>query len=267
MKVLTIYAHHNPRSFCHAVLESFCAGLKDAGHANEVVDLHAIGFDPVFRDRDGPNWVDDSVPDDVLANMHVEKSLTEAAGGPLRRWLVKRWIGGRDARALVRRIRAAGGPKDVAAQQAKVANADALVFVSPVYFMGFPAILKGWIDRVFTLGFAFALRPEAWRGDVSGRVGLLRHKKALIINTTIWDEKSYEGALAESMKALIDEYSLRYPGIQSVEHVYFHAVHGADDAKRGAYLQRAYALGREFATTAAADADRTPGMIPAARSC
>lgn len=44
MKVLTIYAHHNPHSLCHAVLEQFCAGLKDGGHSNEVVDLHAIGF-------------------------------------------------------------------------------------------------------------------------------------------------------------------------------------------------------------------------------
>ena len=32
MRVLTIYAHHNPRSFCHAVLERFTAGLRDAGH-------------------------------------------------------------------------------------------------------------------------------------------------------------------------------------------------------------------------------------------
>jgi NAD(P)H dehydrogenase (quinone) len=48
------------------------------------------------------------------------------------------------------------------------------------------------------------------------------------------------------MKALIDEFSLRYPGVQSVEHVYFYAVHGADDARRQAYLQQAYALGRNF---------------------
>lgn len=39
MNVLTIYAHHNPKSFCHAVLEKFTAGLEDAGHKNEVVDL------------------------------------------------------------------------------------------------------------------------------------------------------------------------------------------------------------------------------------
>lgn len=246
MRVLTIYAHHNRRSFCHAILERFCAGLKDAGHWNEVIDLHAIGFDPVFSDRDGPNWIDDSVPDDVLANMNVEKSLMDAARNPLRRWLTRRWIGGRDARGIIRKIRATGGPADIAVQQQKVARSEALVFISPVYFVGFPAILKGWIDRVFTLGFAFALKPEAWRGDISGRRPLLKHKKALIINTTIWDQRSYDAGLRAAMKTLIDEYALIYPGVQSVEHVYFHAVHGADDATRRGYLDRAYALGRNF---------------------
>jgi NAD(P)H dehydrogenase (quinone) len=246
MKVLTIYANHNPRSFCHAILERFCEGLRDAGHSNEVVDLHAIGFDPVFREADGPNWVDDSVPDDVLAYMNVKKTLTEAAGGPIRRFLLKRWIGGLDARGILRKLHERGGPSDVSAQQAKVAAAEALVFISPVYFVGFPAILKGWIDRVFTLGFAFALKPEAWRGDVRGRLPLLRHKKALVINTTIWDERAYDAGLRAAMTTLIDEYTLSYPGIASVEHVYFHAVHGADDATRRDYLERAYALGRDF---------------------
>jgi putative NADPH-quinone reductase len=27
MKVLTVYAHHDPRSFCHGVLEHFTEGL------------------------------------------------------------------------------------------------------------------------------------------------------------------------------------------------------------------------------------------------
>ena len=98
MKVLTVYAHHNPRSFCHAVLERFTQGLRDAGHESEVVDLHAIGFDPVFRERDGPAWVDDSVPDDVLARWQVRRSLTQGARGPLRRLLVRRWMGGSDER-------------------------------------------------------------------------------------------------------------------------------------------------------------------------
>ena len=49
MHVLTIYAHSNPKSFCHAVLDEFTAGLREAGHSTEVIDLYAIGFDPVLR--------------------------------------------------------------------------------------------------------------------------------------------------------------------------------------------------------------------------
>ena len=181
MNVLTIYAHHNPRSFCHAVLERFTSGLRDAGHTNEVLDLHAMRFNPVLCGQDWPNWIDDSVPDDVLDRMNMRKELLHAAGGPLRRLLMKRWMGDKDARGLVRALRKLGGPRDVAFHQEKVAQAEALAFISPVYFVGFPAILKGWIERVFTLGFAFSLKPEAWRGDVRGRLPLLRHKKALII--------------------------------------------------------------------------------------
>lgn len=224
MKVLTVYAHHNPRSFCHAILERFSAGLADGGHANEVVDLHAIGFDPVLRERDEPNWIDDSVPDDVLRRMRIQN------------------------RDVIRKLHAFGCPRDVAEQQQKVARADALAFIAPVYFVGFPAILKGWIERVFTLGFAFGLKPEAWRGDIGGRTPLLAHRKALIISTTIFDRAAYESGLGAAMQLLIDEFALRYPGIKVVEHVYFYAVHGADDAARAAYLERSYRLGRDFGT-------------------
>jgi len=246
MRVLTVYAHHNPHSFCHAVLQRFTAGLSEAGHSSEVVDLHAIGFDPVLRDRDVPDWIDDSVPDDVLEHMNVKQSLIEGATNPIRKLMVKRWIGDRGARDVVRRLRGLGAPRDVAEQQAKVAWADALAFIAPVYFVGFPAILKGWIERVFTLGFAFGLTPEGWRGDIGGRVPLLRHEKALIIQSTIFDERAYRAGLKAAMATLIDEYALHYPGIKRIEHEYFYAVHGADDATRRGYLERALVLGREF---------------------
>ena len=44
MHVLTVHAHPNPKSFCHAVLEQFNEGLREAGHTNEVLDLYAIGL-------------------------------------------------------------------------------------------------------------------------------------------------------------------------------------------------------------------------------
>jgi NAD(P)H dehydrogenase (quinone) len=246
MKVLTIYAHHDPHSFCHALLERFDAGLREAGHVHEIVDLHAIGFDPVLRAHDGPNWIDDSVPDDVLAHMRLPQSLIERARGPLQRLLVERWVGALDARGTVRKLHAQRGPRDVAQQQARVAAADALAFVAPLYFVGLPAILKGWIERVFTLGFAFGLSPEGWRGDIGGRLPLLHHRKALVMSTTIFDQRSYSAGLGDAMTRLIDEFLLHFPGIREVKHEYFYAVHGANAATRAAYLARTQTLGLHF---------------------
>lgn len=246
MNVLTVFAHPGTGSFNHAVLERFDAGLRAAGHSNEIVDLYAIGFDPVIRDRDTPNWIDTDVPPEILERMQLRQRMLGGARGPLARFMVKRLLGDRDDRGIVRLLHERFRPKDVAAQQAKVARAQALAFVAPVYFVGFPAMLKGWIERVFTLGFAFGLTPEGWRGDVRGRVPLLRHQKALILQTTIFDERSYGEGLAAAMKLLVAEFALRYPGIQNVEQVLLHAVFGADDATRRGYLEQAYRLGREF---------------------
>ena len=52
--VLTIYAHPNPRSFCHAVLEQLTAGLREAGQEVEVVDFYAIKFDPCSASATSP---------------------------------------------------------------------------------------------------------------------------------------------------------------------------------------------------------------------
>lgn len=246
MNVLTVFAHPGSGSLCHALLERFDAGLRAAGHLNEVVDLHAIGFDPVLRDRDSPNWMDPDVPADVLARSHLRQRLLEGARGPIARFAMRRLIGDRSDRDVIRLLQARFRPRDVAAQQAKVARAQALAFIAPVYFVGLPAILKGWIERVFTLGFAFGLTAEGWRGDIRGRVPLLRHEKALIMQTTIFDERAYQDGLEAAMKLLVAEYCLRFPGVKAVEHRLFHAVHGADEATCRGFLDEAHRLGREF---------------------
>ena len=107
MKVLTIYAHPSHKSFCHAVLGEFTRGLADAGHSNETVDLYAIGFDPVLPDRDVPRWMDESVPQDILDRGNLKQELLDSAGAPLRRWLLRRWIGNKDPRAIIRASAAA----------------------------------------------------------------------------------------------------------------------------------------------------------------
>ena len=52
MRVLTILCHPNRQSFTGACMDAFHAGLEDGGHEWEMADLHAEGFDPVFKSVD-----------------------------------------------------------------------------------------------------------------------------------------------------------------------------------------------------------------------
>ncbi|UCE15364.1 MAG: NAD(P)H-dependent oxidoreductase [Candidatus Bathyarchaeota archaeon] len=191
MSVLVVYAHPSPQSFNHAVLEEFTKGLKDGGHSFEVVDLHAIGFDPRTKLED----------------------LAQFAGGQM--------------------------PKDVLDQQEKVVAADTLVFIYPKFSASFPAILKGWIDRVFSYGFAY-------QGSEKGMEGLLKHQKALLIDTTGFPEEYYKTTGLEDAFRLYGSSILSSIGIQNVDFVSFYAVPMVDDETRKKYLETAYRLGKEF---------------------
>ena len=240
MKVLTVYANPNPRSFCHASLEQFSKGLKDAGHTNDVVDLYAIRFNPVLKLWDYTSWIDETTPMEYLKGM-IQSSTNRFVWFFAEKWLRNKSIS--DIVKIARLFK----PGDVLKQQRKVSQADALVIIAPVWFVGFPAILKGWIERVFTYGFAFSFKPEGWQGEMGGRIPLFKHRKALIISTTLFNEKAYEGGMGQAMKRLMDDFGFRYPGIKNVEHVYFYSVSAVDAATRQSYLQQAYCLGKEFA--------------------
>jgi len=245
MKVLTVYAHHDPHSFCHAVLERFTAGLADAGHESEVVDLYAVKFDPVFRARDVASYTSGDVPADILELTNYEQRVLQSCRGPLQRFLASRAIRGKSNAEIAAMIRSRM-PKDVVAQQKKVAAADALAFIAPVHFCSFPSILKGWIDRVFTLDFAFGLTSEGWRGDINGRIPLLHHQRALIMSSTIFNEAAYDDGIRDAIGKVIDDWGFRYPGIADVEHVYFYAATSATPELVQQYFQQAYQLGHDF---------------------
>ncbi len=183
MKVLTVYAHHDPRSFCHGVLERFTDGLRDAGHTTEVIDLYAINFDPVFRERDVASYTAADTPEDILALQDPRGRIMNSRHGPFQRWLAARALRGKSQSDIAAEIRS-HMPKDVLAQQEKVAWADGLAFIAPIHFCSFPAILKGWIDRVWTPDFAFGLTSAGWHGDINGRIPLLHHRRALIMSTS-----------------------------------------------------------------------------------
>ncbi len=191
MKVLVVYAHPNPQSFNHAVLEAFTKGLKDGGHTFEVVDLYAMKFDPSIKLED----------------------FAQFTGGQM--------------------------PQDVLSQQEKVSQADALAFISPVLGYFLPAIQMGWIQRVFSFGFA-------WKTSEKGMEGLLTHKKVLSINTTGFPTEFWQTSDAdEAMETILDD-SFRDMGIQNFELVLLCGVMSVDDETRKKYLERVHRLGKEF---------------------
>ena len=245
MRVLTLYAHPNPKSFCHAILQHFTKGLEDAGHSSEVVDLYAVRFDPVFRIRDFASYVHESMPLDILEEMNLKQRVLDSAGGPIQRFLASLWLRNKDPLAVAKFIHQPR-PKDVIAQWEKVKNAQGLAFIAPVFWLHFPAILKGWFERVFSYGDAYALASEGWHGEVKGRVPLLRHEKALVITTTLFREADYKAGMEAVMARIIDDWGLRYPGVRKVEHVYFYGVPIADTDTRRSYLEQAYTLGKEY---------------------
>ena len=167
MKVLIIYAHPNPMSFTKAILDNFIRGLNEAGHQFEIVDLYKIKFNPVLQDKDFAFFVDKDLPEWIFKQMNMRKMIIELAGGPVKRLVAKLYIKNKsddDLRVLI----SSQKPKDVIAQQKKVAEADVLVFITQVIWMHFPAIVKGWMERVFSYGFAYRLN-ESGR---SGRAGI-----------------------------------------------------------------------------------------------
>jgi NAD(P)H dehydrogenase (quinone) len=250
MRVLTVFAHPERNSFCRAVLDHFSRGLADAGHEHDVIDLYAERFDPVLRVKDLPNWLPDENAPDV-----AEKYVTERvmSGGNAIQQLIALFLFRKKCPLEVISQLRRGAPRDVRRHHERVAWAEGLAFISPVWFVGFPAIMKGWIERVFTLQFAFSLSSAGWHGDITGRIPLLQHKKALIISTTIFNKEAYDTGLREAMRKLIDEWTLHYPGIQSVEHEYFYDVNLADQKILQGYLERAYRLRMEFTAPVRSD--------------
>ena len=248
MRVLTVYAHPNPKSFTHAVLEEFTRGLREAGHTPDVLDLYALKFDPVFTTADLATWIHPDIPADILERMNPRQAVLDGTRNRLQRYLANRAMRGKDNRAIAQMIRE-HRPKDAARHWRRVAEADAIVFIAPVYWLGYPAILKGWFERVFSYGDAFALDHSGWEGKVAGRIGMLHHERALIITPTIFGQEEYEADWKEPMDRIVCDWMLHYPGIEQVQHVYFYRAAIADQETIRGYLEEEHRLGRDFAAT------------------
>jgi putative NADPH-quinone reductase len=118
-------------------------------------------------------------------------------------------------------------------EQARIAKSDALAFVFPVWWWSLPAMLKGWVDRVWNNGWAY--------GDVK-----LTHRKAVLLALAAGGGKSYRdsGYLA-AMETQIIQGIMDYCGIADAKlHLLYDSL--GDEAARGLIVARAREIGLMF---------------------
>ena len=127
----------------------------------------------------------------------------------------------------------------ILAEQRRVDRADALAFVFPVWWWSFPAMLKGWIDRVWSEGWAYNFTPERSKG-------LLRDRPTILLGSAATSAPTYRKyRYDEAMRVQIDIGILGYCGIRSVATHIFHDVDSDAEARRR-HLIRARELGGAF---------------------
>jgi len=170
MGYLIVYAHPNPKSFCHAIKEKIEGIIKNKYGECLVRDLYAMQFNSVLSAGDFSAFSRHEIPEDI-----------------------------RKEQDLIRK-------------------AETVIFIHPVWWFNMPAILKGYIDRVFTKGFAY---------DYVGKIpkGLLRDKKVMIFSTTGGMRFAYYLlGFKFAVKKSIDVGVFNFCGMKVVLHKFFYAV-------------------------------------------
>lgn len=103
---------------------------------------------------------------------------------------------------------------DIAVEQSYIEWANKLTIIYPLWWNAFPAILKGYIDRVFTNGFAFEITEK-------GPKGLLKNKKVNLITSAGMDEESLKKSnVFESLKVTQDIGVFEFCGMEVIGHEY-----------------------------------------------
>jgi NAD(P)H dehydrogenase (quinone) len=185
--VLVIHAHPEPKSLTSALKDLAVETLTREGHHVQVTDLYASGWKTI---ADRGDFLEPAQPGRLRYAAESRHAFASHSQSP-----------------------------DVEAEQQKLLWADAVLFSFPMWWFGMPAILKGWVDRVFAYGFAYGVGQhggERW-GDRYGE-GVLSGRRAML-SVTIggrephYSERGVNGRL-EDLLWPIQHGMLFYPGMQ-----------------------------------------------------
>lgn len=121
-------------------------------------------------------------------------------------------------------------PEDVKREQNYIEWADIITFIYPLWWTGMPAILKGYIDRVFFYGMAYT--------DGKNRIkGLLKDKQVYIFTPMGTAENVYSNnGMIDALKQTCDTGIFSFCGMKVKQHIFIGEVPTVKDETRTQYL-------------------------------
>ena len=216
MNIFLVYAHPEPKSLNGSLKDFTVQRLQSAGHTVQVSDLYAM------------HW---------KATVDANDSLDGAAG--------ERFDASLASALAFERGRQS---PDIAREQEKLLWADAVILQFPLWWYAMPAILKGWVDRVYAYGFAYGVGEHSdthW-GDRFGQ-GTLAGKRAMLMVTAGGWESHYAprgiNGPIDDLLFPIQHGILYYPGFDVLPPFVVYRTGKTDEAR---YAKLCDALGQRL---------------------
>lgn len=218
MKVLLVYAHPEPRSLNGSIKDFAVRHLEAAGHEVQVSDLYAMRWKAPLDSHDSRESDVDGRFDPAEDSRRAFANGTQSA--------------------------------DISAEQDKLRWADTLLLQFPLWWFSMPAILKGWVDRVYAYGFAYGVGEHSdhhW-GDRYGEGRMAGKRAMLLVTTGGWESHYSVRGVNGSMDDIlfpIQHGVLFYPGFEVLPPFVLYRTGRIDG---NAFTQACAALGQRLDT-------------------
>lgn len=197
MRFLCVLAHPEPTSFTASLARHGMRAVEEEGHVADLADLYAMRFDPVSDRR---NFIGSANRDRY--DQQAEEKFASANDG---------------------------FSAELQREMDRLASCDVLILQFPIWWLGMPAIMKGWIDRVFAIGRTYGGGRWFDRGMMAG-------KRAMLAVTIGGLEQAYsaQGIYGPSLDVLrpINDGILTFCGFDVVEPFIAYAPARKSDAER-----------------------------------
>lgn len=198
-----VYCHPEPKSFVGAMARTAREALEAAGWDVSVSDLYAKGFNPVASAAD---FSSRGNAEHLVYTLEQRHALDAGTLAP-----------------------------DILEELQPVLEAQLLVLAFPVFWFSMPAMLKGWIDRVFLSSKMYGGRRVYDRGGMVGRKALVL--TALGGREHMFGEGAIHGELDMGLLRHIMQGTLGYVGYAVHEPFVAYHVPYIDEAARVGILQ------------------------------